>query len=90
MRYRTIAASVLLWTLFPSIAVVSAETEDPWRGKQADEVTAVLGPPDKVKQSAGVRTLFYKLMLPGEQPPLDPAIDEQLTDFVARRKIELG
>ena len=74
MRYRTIAASVLSCTLLASAVAWAGETEDPWRGKHVDEVTAVLGLPDKVKESAGVRTLTYKLMLSGDPPPLDPRI----------------
>jgi trimethylamine--corrinoid protein Co-methyltransferase len=34
--------------------------------------------------------IWKQLLAEYEQPPLDPAIDEQLTEFVARRKIELG
>lgn len=34
--------------------------------------------------------IWKQLLFEYEQPALDPAIDEQLTEFVARRKIELG
>ena len=34
--------------------------------------------------------IWKQLLAEYEQPPLDPALDEQLTEFVARRKIELG
>jgi hypothetical protein len=74
MRYRRIA---MLALLLPWIAVTGAlagQDEDPWLGKHVDEVTTVLGLPDKVKQAGEVRTLIYKLMLPGESPPLDPRI----------------
>lgn len=74
MRYRTISTSILLLALCVSGVGYTGETQDPWLGKSVDEVTAVLGLPDKVKQSGVVRTLTYKLMLPGNTPPLDPRI----------------
>ena len=74
MRHRTTAAFVLACILLASAIVFAGDVQDPWRGKHVDEVTAILGPPNKVKESAGVRTLSYKLMLPGDTPPLDPQI----------------
>ena len=64
----------MLCALLLSGAATAGEAEDPWHGKHVDEVTAVLGQPDKIKESGDVRTLIYKLMLPGGSPPLDPRI----------------
>ena len=35
-------------------------------------------------------TIWKQLLADYEQPPIDPAIDEALKDFVARRKREEG
>jgi hypothetical protein len=74
MRYRTIVAIVVLGAWFACGVAPAEETGDPWLGKSVEDVTAVLGRPDKVKEAEGVRTLVYKLMLPGDPPPLDPRI----------------
>ena len=74
MSYRTTAAFVVFLALFASNVTHAGEAQDPWRGKPVDDVTAVLGLPDKIKESGGSRTLIYKLMLPGENPPLDSRI----------------
>jgi len=45
---------------------------------------------DAMDTARRANRIWKQLLAEYEQPPLDPAIDEQLTEFVARRKIELG
>jgi hypothetical protein len=58
------------------LAVLAAEgADDPWLGKDQQEVVTILGPPDKLKSSGDGRTLVYRLLLLGESPPLDPQLE---------------
>jgi trimethylamine--corrinoid protein Co-methyltransferase len=41
-------------------------------------------------EAVSANRVWKQLLRDYEQPPMDPAIDEELRDYVARAKVEMG